>query len=296
MLLLLNPQTSLGAFSSVKYSLDSAEKPFMILVLLLFSLFSFASDTVCNVRVNLPGGFREHLPRFRGHGFEVNSSARERVVVQGELAIGGVRLSRLIIFKNLRGELVEVDRVNSQFMQGLPSMIISRALPIIQRECAQSLVADSQELCDYQAPMVKEEKSFTRSLASCDIMELADSVVSECQSQGYRFCFPDTQDYEPDLTQEFMFRGTNCRVVVNGEKLYSDQEQQQIRCDKLRDCLVEFTSSPQLNTEFRRASLQRVASINQCDLSLGVNQPEREAETDTPASAAPRNRSRVRPQ
>lgn len=256
-------------------------------MLFLSTFFSFAAESDCNVRVNLPFSFREHEARFRGHGFQVNGSERERLVVEGEYATGNVRLGRLIVYKIVRGEPVEIGRVNAQFMQGLPSLMIARTLPIIQRECAQSLVQESQELCQIDVPHVREVKSFTRTLASCDIMDFSESVVADCHAEGFSFCFPDVRDYVEDKSQSFSFRGTNCRVVVSGKKYHTKTEQDQIRCEALRTCHSEITSAPQLNTDFRRRQLQEWAAMYQCELSLGVNQSEREAESDTPASAAP---------
>ncbi len=268
------------------------------MILFLFLSYALAQTALsdCHVRVDLPFSFREHTPRFRGQGFQVNGSAPERLVVQGVYATGNVRLGSLIIKRTLRGESVEVGRVNAQFMQGLPSQMIARAIPIIQAACSEAFVESATQLCPINVPQIKEVKNFSRSQAECDIFKLSGDVIKECEAEGYKFCFADTRDYEEDTTNQFNFRGRNCKVVVSGKKYHSEEELRHLRCEILEGCFNEILSSPQLNTTYRRERLEKDLNFYSCENALSVNQQDRAAESATSNSGAPGSRSQARPE
>lgn len=268
----------------------------MFLVLFLSTFFSIAADADCNVRVDLPFRFREHLPRFRGQGFQVNGFSSATISVYGVMATGNVRLGSLVVTRFVRGEPVEVGRVNAQFLQGLPSQMISRTIPIIQAACAQSQLESARELCPLEFHDIKEERNFIREAESCDIFDLVGELTRECEAAGFGFCFPEVREYVEDKSQSFSFKGTNCRVVVKGTKRYSFEELRQLRCEGLSSCYYEILSTPSLNTTYRRERLEEDLRLNQFSTQVNTNQSERSSESDTPASAAPRDGSRVRPQ
>ncbi len=268
----------------------------MFILLFVSYLLAQNPNSDCNVRVDLPFTFREHLPRFRGHGFQVNAFGSEKISVHGLMATGNVRLGTLVVSRIVRGEAVEVGRVNAQFMQGLPSQMISRTIPIIQAACAQSQLESARELCPLEYQDIKEERHFIREAQSCDIMNLAGEVIRECEAAGFGFCFPEVRDYVEDKSQSFSFKGTNCRVVVKGTKRFSFEERREQRCEGLSSCYYEILSTPSLNTTYRRERLEGELRFNECSPQVNTNQSERSSESDTPASAAPRDRSRVRAQ
>ncbi len=268
----------------------------MFILLLVTYLFAQTQASDCNVRVDLPFTFREHLPRFRGHGFQVNGSNSATISVYGVMATGNVRLGTLVVTRIVRGEAVEVGRVNAQFLQGLPSPMISRTIPIIQAACAQSQLESARELCPLEIADVKEERLFSREVQSCDIMKLASEVTRECEAAGFGFCFPEVRDYVEDKSQSFSFKGTKCRVVVKGTKRFSFEERRQMRCEGLSSCYYEILSTPSLNTAYRRERLEADLRVNDCSPQANTNESERSSESDTPASAAPRDGSTVRPQ
>ncbi|MCE3012235.1 MAG: hypothetical protein LW878_04140 [Proteobacteria bacterium] len=268
----------------------------MIILLLVTYLVAQAQISDCNVRVDLPFIFREHTPRFRGHGFQVNGFGSEKIIVRGILAAGHIRLETLVVSRIVRGEPVEVGRVNAQLLQGLPSQMIARSIPLIQSACAQSSLDSARELCPIELSDIKEEKEFRREAPRCDILRFAQQVSGECEAEGFRFCFTEMREYDEDLTRPYTFEGTNCRVVIKGTKRFSFEEHRQMLCEGLSSCYYEILSTPSLNTTYRRERLERDLRLNECSPQINLNQSERSSMSDTPASAAPRDRSTVRPQ
>lgn len=246
--------------------------------------------------VDLPVGYNQHMSRFRGHGFQVNGFNNATISVYGVMAIGNVRLGSLVVNRIVRGEPVEVGRVNAQVLQGLPSQMISRTIPIIQSACAQSQLESVQELCPIELSDIKEEKEFRREAPRCDILRFAQQVSGECEAEGFRFCFTEMREYDQDSTRPYTFEGTNCRVVIKGTKRFSFEEHRQMLCEGLSSCYYEILSTPSLNTTYRRERLERDLRLNECSPQVNLNQSERSSKSDTPASAAPRDRSTVRPQ
>lgn len=256
----------------------------MFLILLLtLDIWAQSTTSECEVQVNLSHRFRrEHLQRFRDHGFRVNRVNTEDVSVDGVIVRG--RLESLIVKRMIRGERVEIGRVNAGFFNGLPSQMIARTIPIIQRACAQSLVSQERELCPMNLPHIKEERIFVRSANECDLIRFSVSVSDECKSQGFSFCMTEIREYEEDLTHTTSFRGNNCRVQVRGTNYFSIEETRLQRCEVLQRCNLEISGNEQLNTELRQESLQRQLEFNECqspqESALQINQSERQADPD----------------
>lgn len=271
----------------------------MLLALLLsVEIWAQSTTSQCGVRVDLPHPFRqEHLDRFRNHGFSVNGLGTQNIYVEGVLAPGGVRLGRLIIYRAIRGERVEIGRVSAQFLNGLPSQMIARSIPIIQSACSQSLVSEDRDLCPMNLPRIKEERVFTRSALECDIIRFSRSVDDECKAQGFPFCMTELSEYEEDTTQTTSFRGRNCRVKIKGTKYFSIEESRLQKCEILNECRLEITSNQLLNTGTRQERLQREMEFNRCDSpdvnASDVNQSDRDSSTEKTTSPSTQSQPSV---